>query len=143
MNFRPCLLLIVGGCLQWPIRSEVSGASESGRGFRKWMGLQKVGGASRLSPFHISFQVVVYSGQLDLICDTIGTELWVQKLKWAGLQKYNSAPRKTIRSPTTNHPVAFVKQFENFSFYWILDAGHMVPSDAGEASMLMVKMVTS
>ncbi len=127
----------------------MGGASESECGFRnwwgfrKWAGLQKVGGTSRLSPFHISFQVVVYSGQLDLICDTIGTELWVQKLKWAGLQKYNSAPRKTIRSQTTNQPVAFVKQFENFSFYWILDAGHMVPSDAGEASMLMVKMVTS
>ena len=53
-----------------------------------------------------------------------GTERWVQRLKWPGLQKYNNASRQQMKSGKT--PVAFLKQYDNFSFYWILDAGHMV-----------------
>ena len=87
-------------------------------------------------------KVVVYSGQLDLIVDTVGTEKWVQKLKWNGLSGYNAAPRKVIQDKETNLPVAFVKEYKNFSFYWILDAGHMVPADAGKTALQMVSMVT-
>ena len=87
-------------------------------------------------------KVVVYSGQLDLIVDTVGTERWVQKLKWSGLPGYNTAPRKVIKDKTTQNPVAFVKEYKNFSFYWILDAGHMVPSDAGNAALKMLTMIT-
>ena len=25
----------------------------------------------------------MYTGQLDLICDTAGTEMWMQRLKWS------------------------------------------------------------
>ena len=87
-------------------------------------------------------EVVVYSGQLDLIVDTVGTERWVQKLKWSGLAGYNSAPRKVILDKDTKLPVAFVKKYKNFSFYWILDAGHMVPADAGNAALQMLSMIT-
>ena len=84
-------------------------------------------------------KVVAYNGQLDLICDTMGTELWVQKLKWSGMPGYNNAPRKPYHSEkVTNGPAGYIKSFQNFSFYWILNAGHMVPYDAGDAARTMV-----
>jgi len=89
-------------------------------------------------------KVVVYSGQLDLICDTMGTEAWVQKLNWPGLQNYNTAPRKPYHAEkVTNGPAGYIKSYENFSFYWILNAGHMVPYDAGYASRTMVHKIVS
>jgi len=33
-------------------------------------------------------QIVVYSGQLDLIVDAIGTEKWINSLKWSGLRTF-------------------------------------------------------
>lgn len=88
-----------------------------------------------------TLNVVVYSGQLDLIVDTVGTERWVQKLKWPGLSGYNAAPRKPVRDKVTKLQVAFVKTFKNLSFYWILDAGHMVPADAGKTALQMLTMI--
>ena len=55
----------------------------------------------------------------------VGTEKWVQRLKWDGLSHYNSAKRTAL----TSHegiPWGYVKSFKNFTFYWILNAGHMV-----------------
>ncbi|WAQ96938.1 RISC-like protein [Mya arenaria] len=70
-----------------------------------------------------NLKVVVYSGQLDLIVDTIGTEQWVYTLSIA--DKYREASRKPILDPVSHLTSGFVKTVDNFSFYWILDAGHM------------------
>lgn len=85
-------------------------------------------------------KVVVYSGQLDLIVDTIGTEAWVYRLTNA--DKFRDADRKPILHPVTDLTSGFVKTADNFSFYWILDAGHMVPSDNGQTALKMLRMVT-
>ncbi|XP_050391010.1 retinoid-inducible serine carboxypeptidase [Patella vulgata] len=85
--------------------------------------------------------VVVYSGQLDLIVDTLGTESWVNRLNIA--EEFNSASRKPILNPMTDLTSGFVKKAKNFSFYWILDAGHMVPSDNGPTAAKMLRMITN
>ncbi|XP_052817805.1 retinoid-inducible serine carboxypeptidase-like [Mya arenaria] len=87
-----------------------------------------------------NLKVVVYSGQLDLIVDTIGTEQWVYTLSIA--DKYREASRKPILDPVSHLTSGFVKTVDNFSFYWILDAGHMVPSDNGATALKMVRMIT-
>ncbi|CAG0910504.1 unnamed protein product, partial [Cyprideis torosa] len=38
--------------------------------------------------------------------------------------------------------LGFVKKYKDFSFYWILNAGHMVPSDAPYASRVMLNAIT-
>jgi len=53
-----------------------------------------------------------------------GTEIWVNTLSIA--DKYRVAKRTSIINPTTKYPGGYVKTVDNFSFYWILDAGHMV-----------------
>ncbi|KAJ4977543.1 hypothetical protein NE237_008323 [Protea cynaroides] len=72
--------------------------------------------------------VTVYSGQVDLICATKGTEAWVEKLKWEGLQSFLSLDRTPLycgNDKTTTK--GFTKSYKNLHFYWVLLAGHFVP----------------
>ncbi|XP_051995413.1 LOW QUALITY PROTEIN: retinoid-inducible serine carboxypeptidase [Xyrauchen texanus] len=87
--------------------------------------------------------VTVYNGQLDLIVDTVGQEQWVKQLKWNGLQYFNQMKWTALEDPQTeNQTGAFYKTYKNFAFYWILKAGHMIPSDQGSMALRMLKMVT-
>ncbi|XP_051572212.1 retinoid-inducible serine carboxypeptidase-like isoform X2 [Myxocyprinus asiaticus] len=87
--------------------------------------------------------VTVYNGQLDLIVDTVGQEQWVKQLKWNGLQYFNQMKWTALEDPQTeNQTGAFYKTYKNFAFYWILKAGHMIPSDQGPMALRMLKMVT-
>ncbi|CAK6438001.1 unnamed protein product [Pipistrellus nathusii] len=87
--------------------------------------------------------VTVYNGQLDLIVDTMGQEAWVRKLKWTELPKFNQLKWKPLYTdPTSSETSAFVKSHKNLAFYWILKAGHMVPSDQGDIALKMMKLVT-
>jgi serine carboxypeptidase 1 len=84
--------------------------------------------------------VNVYSGQLDLIVDTMGTTQWVENLNWAGIPSWKKAVRQPIM--LNNSTEAFKKSFKSFSFYWILKAGHMVPLDAPETALEMLQIIT-
>jgi len=91
----------------------------------------------------LGYKVVVFNGQLDLIVDTIGTNVWVQKLKWSGLKQFNNAVHLPLydkgKYPLTG---AFKKEYLNLSYYWIMRAGHMVPHDQPEMGRRMMRMIT-
>merc|ERR1740137_58245 len=87
-----------------------------------------------------NLSVVVFNGQLDLICCTLGTERWVQRLQWDHLSDFNHANRTALKTQA-GYPWGYLKQYDNFSFYWILNAGHMVPADVGEAALTMMKQI--
>jgi serine carboxypeptidase 1 len=89
-------------------------------------------------------KVVIYSGQLDLIVDTMGTLAWIRSLQWPNLNSFLSAHRTPLYPPSGKHTKdtgAFLQYSDNLYFYWILKAGHMVPIDAGEMALEMLKMV--
>ncbi|XP_025217357.1 retinoid-inducible serine carboxypeptidase [Theropithecus gelada] len=87
--------------------------------------------------------VTVYNGQLDLIVDTMGQEAWLRKLKWPELPKFSQLKWKALHSdPKSLETSAFVKSHKNLAFYWILKAGHMVPSDQGDMALKMMRLVT-
>ncbi|XP_069577697.1 retinoid-inducible serine carboxypeptidase [Brachyistius frenatus] len=87
--------------------------------------------------------VTVYNGQLDLIVDTMGQELWVKQLKWEGLPSFNKLRWTSLEDPASPGVTgAFCKTYKNFGFYWILRAGHMIPSDQGAMALQMLKMIT-
>lgn len=87
--------------------------------------------------------VTVYNGQLDLIVDTKGQEQWVKRLKWDGLQYFNKLRWTPLDDPASPGLTgAFYKTYKNFSFYWILRAGHMIPSDQGAMALQMLQMIT-
>ena len=58
-----------------------------------------------------------------------GTELWVQKLTWPGLVHFNSTTWTPEYVKSKQGDTAyFYKSYENFAFFWIMKAGHMVSS---------------
>ena len=63
-------------------------------------------------------QVVVFNGQLDLIVDTIGTNVWLQKLKWSGLKQYNDAKHKPLYD--TGEKPGWLRREEGSSFHSVL-----------------------
>lgn len=62
-------------------------------------------------------KVVVYSGQLDLICATPGTVEWVNNMKWQGSDDYKSASRDGIG--VNNVLEGYSRIQGNFSMYWV------------------------
>ncbi|XP_068200296.1 retinoid-inducible serine carboxypeptidase-like isoform X2 [Palaemon carinicauda] len=85
-------------------------------------------------------KIVVYNGQLDLIVDTPGVEKWVENLKWAGTPQWLEAPRKAMEG-ADGRTAAFAKSYKNFTFYWIMDAGHMVPADNSAIALKIMKEI--
>lgn len=72
--------------------------------------------------------VVVYEGQLDLICGTLGFEMWLRDSKWVHLDALQATPRRVLRD-FNGVTTGFVKHHRNLRVYFILEAGHMVPID--------------
>ncbi|CAG2168358.1 unnamed protein product [Oppiella nova] len=84
-------------------------------------------------------KVVVYTAQLDLIVDTIGTLDWIHSLKWSGLKDFEASARSEITSG--GEIAAYYQSHKNFHLYWILKAGHMVPSDQGNTALTMLQKI--
>lgn len=51
---------------------------------------------------------------------------WVSKLKWKDLPKYMAARRNALLDPQAKQADSFVKAYNKFKFYWLLQAGHLV-----------------
>jgi len=90
-----------------------------------------------------TLQVIVYQGQLDVICDTAGAMDWVQQLKWENLGRYNTANRQWFVDAVIQQTEMYVKAFDRFKFYWVLGAGHAVPKDNGETAYRMLQRIIS
>lgn len=87
--------------------------------------------------------VTIYNGQLDLICATKGTEAWVKKLKWEGLQTFLSKDRTPLYCDNESSTKGFTSSYKNLHFYWILGAGHFVPVDQPCLALKMVGQITN
>ena len=85
--------------------------------------------------------VIIYQGQLDIICNTAGTIAWMQKLKWPGLENYNAAERQTLPNPHTHVPEMFFKSHGHLQMYWILNSGHAVPADVPDVALRMLNRI--
>ncbi|XP_050561884.1 retinoid-inducible serine carboxypeptidase-like isoform X3 [Spodoptera frugiperda] len=81
-----------------------------------------------------------YNGNLDLICDTPGQILWVDRLKWPGAEQYRRAKRMPIWED--NKLEGYYKSYGNFRFFWINYAGHSVPRDNPQGSRAFLRDMT-
>ena len=89
-------------------------------------------------------KVVVYEGQLDMICGTLGAELWIARLDWDGLPQFLNSSREPLYAPSKlakKETGAFLKSYKNFELYYILNAGHMVPADSPEMALEMLRNI--
>uniref|UniRef100_A0A7E4UPA4 Retinoid-inducible serine carboxypeptidase n=1 Tax=Panagrellus redivivus TaxID=6233 RepID=A0A7E4UPA4_PANRE len=85
--------------------------------------------------------VTVFNGQLDLICNTLGVELWLKRLTWPSLEKFQKATKSSFGNPSENNGQIFGyhKKYDNLNMYYILRAGHMVAHDAPWATLAVIK----
>ncbi|XP_026501053.2 retinoid-inducible serine carboxypeptidase-like [Vanessa tameamea] len=85
--------------------------------------------------------ITKYNGNLDLICDTPGQMLWVDRLNWPGADGYKNAPRLPIWE--NNRLEGYYKSYGKFRFFWINMAGHSVPRDNPEGSNAFLRDMTT
>jgi len=84
--------------------------------------------------------VVIYTGNLDLICCSTGTFDWMNNLKWSGMYNWLNSRRDSIYDPSSMI-VGFEKTYKNLRVFTILDAGHMIPTDQPIAAEIMLNSV--
>jgi carboxypeptidase C (cathepsin A) len=78
-------------------------------------------------------KVVVYNGDLDLICNWVGGKMWVEGMSWPGKAAFNAAPMKTWHVHGT--PAGQAKTAQGLTFVRVYQAGHMVPHDQPENAL--------
>ncbi|KAG5677282.1 hypothetical protein PVAND_007052 [Polypedilum vanderplanki] len=86
-------------------------------------------------------KVVVYNGQLDLICSTPGTIKWVNGMNWYGKKQYASATRNAIS--VNGLLEGYVRKYGRFAMYWLNRSGHMAPFDNPRACSVMLREETN
>ena len=86
-------------------------------------------------------EVIIYSGQLDWICNTAGTLRWMQKLTWGGKKEFDRAERRLLTNPETDAAEMFVKSSGRLKMYWVLNAGHVVPVDVPDVALRMLNRI--
>lgn len=89
---------------------------------------------------NLPIQVNVISGQLDLIVNVLGTEAWVNRLQFKDAEHYKQSQKKPLKI-SNGHIVGFQKSYGKLSFYWIFNAGHMIPSDQSAAGLKMLHSI--
>ncbi|KAH9498900.1 Retinoid-inducible serine carboxypeptidase [Bulinus truncatus] len=124
------------------IPDKVIWGGQSGTVFNKQMGdfMKNVTSTVNDLVNNSTLKVVIYSGQLDLICDVLGTEIWFyQNIDKS--QPFQKKPKQNFSCGDKPGVCFYLKEFENLQFFWILDAGHMVPSDNGPGALAMVNKI--
>ena len=79
--------------------------------------------------------LIVFNGDLDFVCDFIGSQQFVDGL---GLKLTQNYRKWSVNGLTAG----FVKRFEGITFITVRGAGHMVPKDKPEAALKIVKELT-
>ncbi|XP_052194668.1 serine carboxypeptidase-like 51 [Diospyros lotus] len=128
-------LKIIPDDVQWGGQSDLVFSSLAGDFMRP-----RIGEVDKL--LNKGVNVTIYNGQLDVICATKGTEAWLDKLKWEGLETFLGMDRTPIFCGGDKVTKGFTKSYKNLHFYWILGAGHFVPVDQPCVALSMVAAIT-
>jgi len=82
-------------------------------------------------------RVVVYNGDLDLICNWVGGHMWVNALKWSGQKAFQKAAVKDWKVGSTT--AGTVQTSGLLDFVRVYQAGHMVPHDQPKNALALLK----
>ncbi|KAK6458419.1 carboxypeptidase B-like processing protease [Scheffersomyces xylosifermentans] len=84
--------------------------------------------------------IVLFNGNLDIICNYIGTEGFIKKLEWGGQVGFSEG---VLADWIYNDDVAgYIKSERNLTFVNVFDASHMVPYDKPEISRALIDIIT-
>nr|AYV88994.1 serine carboxypeptidase CPVL [Tetranychus truncatus] len=85
------------------------------------------------------YEVLLYSGSLDIVVGATCTETLINTLRWKGAAGYSKTDRKIWRLDGEAVEVqGFITSFKNFHYVVVRGAGHMVPHDQPKAAFEMI-----
>ncbi|KAG8372894.1 hypothetical protein BUALT_Bualt12G0114600 [Buddleja alternifolia] len=84
-----------------------------------------------------SVKVLLYQGQCDLRDGVVSTLAWVKKMEWEGIERFLKAERKVWR--VDGKLAGYVQRWESLSHAVVMNAGHLVPTDQGVNSQVMIQ----
>lgn len=82
------------------------------------------------------YDVLVYSGDKDFICNWRGGEAWTNKVEWTGKADYLN--QEYSKWMVNESAAGELKTYKNLKFLRVYDAGHMVPMNQPEAALQML-----
>ncbi|GAB6021026.1 hypothetical protein CHUAL_003663 [Chamberlinius hualienensis] len=86
-----------------------------------------------------NYRVLLYNGQLDVVCAYYLTINMVDSLRWKGAAKYRNAKRHIWRvDPADKQIAGYVKNVDNFWEIMVRNAGHILPYDQPKAAFDMI-----
>jgi len=93
-----------------------------------------VGVVPMLTTLLENYDVLVYSGQYDVILGPPGTERAIDKLEWSGSAAYARKPTRQFFARDGADLAGYVRQSasatnKTFSYVMLRGCGHMVPTD--------------
>ena len=88
---------------------------------------------------NLGYSVLLYNGQLDLICAPILTETMIDAMNWNEKLLYDKAPKeKWFVSASDKEIAGYRKKADNFEFIVLRNAGHMTPYDQPRSTYSMI-----
>ncbi|EAR93047.2 serine carboxypeptidase family protein (macronuclear) [Tetrahymena thermophila SB210] len=89
-----------------------------------------------LNVVEANIEVLIYSGDLDIMCNYLGGEQWTHNFEWKNKNQFQA---ESYQNVTMNGQViGKVKSVSNFSFHVVHEAGHMVSKDQPEAALQLI-----
>lgn len=86
-------------------------------------------------------QILFFNGMLDLICNHVGNEVFLEKLNWKSRENWMKAERYSWTAPSQNTAMGvsgYAKEFGPLRFLKVKQAGHMMPMDLPEVGLDMM-----
>lgn len=83
--------------------------------------------------------VLVYNGDLDLACNSQGTELALEAMDWSGKEQWRD-PLKTkwYNWISADQPAGHTKKYKKLDFLVVYNSGHFVPINQAEHALDMI-----
>ncbi|KAL4442629.1 hypothetical protein ABPG74_007031 [Tetrahymena malaccensis] len=88
-----------------------------------------------------NLKVLIYNGDLDFMCNYIGSENWVNNLNWKQQSQFQAAQYQTVK--LNGKEVGKIKGVSKLQFYIVYNAGHMVPKDQPEVALQLINTFIS
>ncbi|KAK9709662.1 hypothetical protein K7432_008884 [Basidiobolus ranarum] len=81
-------------------------------------------------------RVLIYAGDADFICNWYGNKAWALDLDWPGKKGFTEA--QDLQWNNGNRSAGEVRNYGNFTFLRVFEAGHMVPYNQPENALDMI-----